>query len=244
MAVTENRQLAIRALFAVSAFLLLLCALPNPAHAYASGAGDMIREVRITGNQRIEPETIQTYITLTPGTAFDEAKINDSLKNLFASGLFADVSITRQENALVVKVMENPMVSTVAFEGNKRIKTADLEAEAQMKARSVYSRAKVQSDVKRILELYRRNGRFSATCEPKIIQQDQNRVDLVYEINEGAVTKIKKVYFVGNTVFDDSKLTSVLKTKETRWYRFFSNDDKYDPDRVNVDQEALRRFLR
>ncbi|MDP7603003.1 MAG: POTRA domain-containing protein, partial [Alphaproteobacteria bacterium] len=200
-----------------------------------------ISEIVVEGNQRIEAATIRSYMTVAAGDAFDAGNIDRSLKALFATGLFADVTIGQRGAALVVRVVENPVINRIAFEGNKRIDDETLNAEVQLRPRVVYTRSRVQSDVQRIVELYRRSGRFAATVEPKVIQLEQNRVDLVYEINEGKLTEIRKITFIGNRVFSDRQLRSTIATKESRWYRFLTSDDTYDPDRLSFDRELLRR---
>src|SRR5207237_2162529 len=137
---------------------------------------------------------------------------------------------------------ENPIINRIAFEGNSKLADKDLNAEIQLRPRVVYTRTRVQNDVRRILELYRRRGRFAATVEPKIIQLSENRVDLVFEINEGPSTGVRSINFVGNRVFSDSTLRSSTETKESRWYRFLSTADTYDPDRLTYDRELLRKF--
>ncbi|NJO67447.1 MAG: outer membrane protein assembly factor BamA [Rhodospirillales bacterium] len=213
-----------------------------PASIVPAGAQDLVREVVVEGAQRTEASTVQSYLLIRPGDPFDDARIDRSLKSLFATGLFADVSITRDGDRLIVKVVENPIINRVAFEGNERIDNETLEAEVSIRPRTIFTRARVQSDVTRILTLYRRSGRFAASVEPKIIELPQNRVDVVFEIQEGDITSIEAIRFVGNTEFDDSELRSVIRTKETAWWRFFSTDDTYDPDRLALDRELLRRF--
>ncbi|HIJ38680.1 MAG TPA: outer membrane protein assembly factor BamA, partial [Rhodospirillaceae bacterium] len=212
--------------------------------AQAEQAG-RVGQIAIQGNQRIEPETIRSYMSVSEGDPFDDGKIDKTLKSLFATGLFADVTIHREGDSLVVKVVENPIINRIAFEGNQKVKTDQLQTEVQLKARTVYTRTKVQNDVKRILDIYRRSGRFAATVEPKIIELAQNRVDLVFEIKEGPGTYVARINFVGNHEFGDVQLREVLQTREERWYRFLTTDDTYDPDRVNYDREQLRRhYLR
>ena len=201
-----------------------------------------MREVRIEGIERVEPETIRSYLVVQPGDPFDNERIDRSLKALFATGLFADVSIRREGDGLVVKVVENPIINRIAFEGNRKLSDNQLGAEVQLKPRVVFTRTKVQADVKRILELYRRNGRFAATVDAKVIKLAQNRVDLVFEIDEGASTGIKTINFIGARQFTVSRLKGVISTRESRWYRFFSSDDIYDPDRLTYDRELLRKF--
>ncbi|CCG40893.1 outer membrane protein assembly factor BamA [Magnetospirillum molischianum] len=216
-----------------------LLAATNPAWA---DDGTRVRSVVVQGTQRIEAETVKSYMTISDGDMFDTERVNRSLKALFNTGLFADVAIRREGDQLVVRVVENPIINRIAFEGNRKIKEEQLSSEAQLKPRTVYTRSKVQADVKRILDLYRRNGRFAATVEPKIIQLEQNRVDLVYEIAEGDPTYVRRISFVGNRRYDETKLRETLQTKEERWYRFLTTDDTYDPDRVTYDRELLRRF--
>ncbi len=211
----------------------------GPAQAQTSG---VVREVVVEGTQRIEPETIRSYLLVREGDAFDPDRINRSLKALFATGLFADVAIRREGDALVVNVVENPVINRIAFEGNQRIDDEELEREISLRPRVIYTRSKVQNDVQRILTLYRRSGRFAATVDPKVIRLDQNRIDLVFEISEGERTEVSRIRFVGNHEFSDSRLREVVRTRETHWYTFFSSDDTYDPDRLTLDRELLRRF--
>jgi len=203
---------------------------------------DVIRGIRVEGNQRIEAPTIRSYMVVEIGEPFDPAKLDQSLKNLYATGLFDDVALGREGDELVVTVVENPIINRIAFEGNRRLDDEVLSNEVQLRPRVVYTRSRVQNAVSRILELYRRNGRFAATVEPKVIELDQNRVDLVFEINEGPLTDVSRIVFIGNEAFDDSALRDVIQTREAAWYRFLTSDDTYDPDRLAFDQELLRRF--
>lgn len=223
---------------ALCAAVILSLALPGHAVAQQGGA---VREIVVEGNQRIENGTIRSYLLIQEGDRFDNRRIDQSLKSLFATGLFADVSIQRQADALIIKVVENPVINRIAFEGNKRVEDDLLRNEVSLRPRVVFTRTKVQKDVKRLLDVYRLNGRFGATVEPKIIQLPQNRADLVFEIEEGPLTKVRNIRFVGNKVFDDSDLKSVISTKEAIWYRFLSSADTYDPDRLTFDRELLRR---
>jgi outer membrane protein insertion porin family len=203
---------------------------------------NVIQGIQVEGNQRIEAVTVRSYLAVGVGDPFDPAELDRSLKNLFATGLFDDVALRREGDQLVVSVVENPIINRIAFEGNRRLEDDVLESELQLRPRVVYTRSRVQNAVSRILELYRRNGRFAATVEPKVIELPQNRVDLVFEINEGPLTKVARIVFIGNREFDDGDLRDVIQTKEAAWYRFFTTDDTYDPDRVAFDQELLRRF--
>jgi outer membrane protein insertion porin family len=215
------------------------------AHAQrgpAAAAGGTITAVQIQGNVRAEPETIRSYLQLKEGQTYDPAAADRSLKALFGTGLFADVVIDMQGSTLVVKVTENPIINRVAFEGNRKIEDDKLRDEVQSKPRQVFTRARVQADVERILTIYRRSGRYNASVEPKVIKLEQGRVDLVFEINEGDVTGVQRISFVGNEHFSDGTLRGKIRTSESVWYRFLSSDDRYDPDRLNLDRELLRKF--
>jgi outer membrane protein insertion porin family len=209
--------------------------------ALAQDAG-RVRQIVVQGTQRIEVETVKSYMALAEGDPFDAERLDRSLKTLFNTGLFSDVTIRQEGDSLVVRVVENPIINRLAFEGAKRIKEEQLQSEVQLRPRVVYTRTKVLADVKRILDLYKREGRFAATVDPKIIQLPQNRVDLVFEINEGPPTYVKRINFVGNHFYSEDNLREVMLTKEERWYRFLTSDDTYDPDRLAYDRELLRRY--
>jgi outer membrane protein insertion porin family len=222
--------------------MVLAFGVPAYAQHAGGGAGTTITAVQIQGNVRAEPETIRSYLQLKEGQRYDPAAADRSLKALFSTGLFSDVSIDMQGSTMVVKVVENPIINRVAFEGNKKIEDDKLRDEVQSKARQVFTRARVQADVERILAIYRRGGRYNAVVEPKIIKLEQGRVDLVFEINEGDVTGIKRITFIGNEHFSDGTLRGKIRTVESAWWRFLSSDDRFDPDRLNVDREMLRKF--
>ena len=213
----------------------------RPAAAPA-GAEGVVREIEVRGNQRIEADTVRSYMLLQPGDAFDADRLDRSLKSLYATGLFRDVRIARDGGRVVVEVAENPIVNRVAFEGNRKISDDVLRGEVQLRSRSVYTPQAVQADRQRILELYARRGRFGAVVEPKLIELEQNRVDVVYEIQENEAALVARINFVGNRAYSDSRLKEVVATKEQAWYRLFSSSDQFDPDRLSFDRELLRRF--
>lgn len=200
-----------------------------------------LSKVDVRGSQRVEVETIKTYLPVALGDHIDQDALDRSVKSLYATGFFADVSVKEVNGTLIVDVVENPVINQVAFEGNDKINDSELLAEVRLRPRTVLTRTKIQDDTARLYQIYKRSGRFSALIEPKLIQLDQNRVDVVFEISEGDVTEIKGIRFVGNRAFDDGDLRSVLSSKEDRWFRFLSTADRYDPDRLAFDQELLRR---
>ncbi|MBU6471952.1 MAG: outer membrane protein assembly factor BamA [Alphaproteobacteria bacterium] len=201
-----------------------------------------IQQIMVRGTQRIEPATVLSYISVHVGQPYDEQAVDRSLKTLFATGLFSDVKFGWNGSVLTINVVENPIINQVVFEGNDKVSTKDLTKEVQLKPRTVFTRNKVQADVQRIIELYRRNGKFAATVDPEIIQRPQNRVDLIYSINEGPTTGVARIDFIGNHVFDDSTLRDQIATEESAWWKFLASNDNYDPDRLIFDKEQLRRF--
>jgi outer membrane protein insertion porin family len=214
----------------------------NSAAPPAAVPSDLIAEISVEGSQRVDPTTVISYMKLKVGDRYDREKLDESLKSLFSTGYFRDVKFRREGTILVVQVKENPVVNRVAFEGNKRIKDEALEVEVKLKPRLVYTPNKLQTDAERIIDVYRKSGRFAVKVEPKLIELDQNRVDIVFEIEEGDLTKVHRIAFIGNKRFSDGQLRSALSTKESRWYRFLTSDDIYDSDRVSYDQELLRQY--
>jgi outer membrane protein insertion porin family len=197
----------------------------------------------VEGNRRVEADTIRSYFRLAPGQRLDAAKIDEAYKALVATGLFQDVRITQAGGRLVVSVIENAVINRIAFEGNKKVKDDQLSSEVQSKPHGTLSRPQVQADVQRIVEIYRRNGRFDVRVTPKIIELPNNRVDLVFEINEGEKTGVRKIIFVGNNTFGDQRLKDEIKTNETMWLlNFLQTADIYDADRVEADRDLIRRF--
>ena len=215
-----------------------------PAAAYAQGQQGVVQRIVVIGNERIEASTIASYIPIQPGEAVDSARIDLALKTLFRTELFADVKIDLQGGDLNVRVVENPIINKVVFEGNSSVKDDKIKEELTIRPRGIFTRAKVQSDVQRIIELYRRSGRISATVTPKVVELPQKRVDLIFEINEGPKSGVLDVNFLGNEQFSDGDLADVVVTKETAWYKFLSTNDNYDPDRLEYDKEQLRKHYR
>jgi outer membrane protein insertion porin family len=233
-----------RFVFFVFLALVLTFAAPVaiPPLALSAAQAAVVSSIEVEGNQRIERDTVLSYVQIEPGQQVSAEKINASVKALFQTGLFEDVQISQRGSTLVVRVEENPMINQVNFEGNKEVKDSDLAKETELRERMMFTRAKVVSDINRIIAVYRRSGFYGVKVSPKIIRLPQNRVDLVYEINEGDETKVKKLEFVGNASFSDNQLKSVVGTQQYSWWRFFNRNDTYDPDRLEYDKELLRRY--
>lgn len=238
------RKFLAATLMATSVFASVsLPGLTNSAEAQEDNRyGGTIRSILVEGNQRIEARTVQSYLLVEPGDAFDAERIDLSLKTLFATNLFADVSIDRNGDDLLVRVVENPIINRVIFEGNRALKDDKFKDEIQAAPRGIFTAARVQADVQRILELYRQSGRFAAKVEPQYKPLEQNRVDLVFEITEGPVTGVRSINFIGNKEYSDSRLRSEIVTRQSRLWRFFSSNDNYDPGRLEYDREKLREF--
>ncbi|MGX9393526.1 outer membrane protein assembly factor BamA [Nitrobacteraceae bacterium UC4446_H13] len=198
--------------------------------------------ITVQGNQRVEAATVRSYFKTGASGRLDQAAIDDGLKALIETGLFQDVKINHAGGRLVVSVVENPVINRVAFEGNKKVKDEQLSAEIQSKSRGTLSRPMVQADALRITEIYRRSGRYDVRVDPEMIQQPNNRVDLIFVITEGDKTGVKSVEFVGNHAFSSYRLKDVIKTHESNWLSFLSSGDVYDPDRVEADRDLIRRF--
>ncbi len=202
----------------------------------------VIKTIQVQGNQRIEANTVASYLLFAPGDPYSETRLDTSVKTLYSTGLFADVSIDPRDGNVLVSVIENPIINRVILEGNKSLKSDKITDEISAEPRSIFTRASVQEDVTRIIELYRQSGRFAATVEPKVVQQAQNRVDLIFEITEGPVTGVKRINIIGNAEFPDRRLRKEMATTESSWYKIFSSNDNYDPGRLQFDQEQLRTF--
>jgi outer membrane protein insertion porin family len=214
----------------------------EPGRFVSTALAQTARNIVVEGNQRVETDTILAYMQVGEADVDSSEALDEAVKNLFQTGLFSDVRIFRRGSAIVVHVEENPLINRVAFEGNSEITDENLTKEVELRERTIFTRSRVQSDVQRIVALYRRSGLFSARVEPKIIRLPQNRVDLVFEVHEGASTRIERIAFIGNEAFSDGQLRRAITTSETRWWKFFSTTDNYDPDRLEFDKELLRRY--
>ena len=216
---------------------------PAPAPASATQPAQVIRSITVTGNQRLEPETVISYMPLRPGEAYTAERLDQALRDLYATELFADVQIAGADTGnIVIQVRENPVINRIVLEGNKRLKEDKIRPEIRLAPRQIFTRSKVRADVARIIELYRRQGRYAATVEPKIVTLDQNRVDLVFEIEEGPKSRVQQINIIGNEQFSDSELRGEMATKQARILSFFSGNTSYDPDRLAFDQQKLRLF--
>jgi outer membrane protein insertion porin family len=196
----------------------------------------------VEGNRRVEAGTVRSYFKPGPDGRLGPLQIDEGYKALIGTGLFQDVRIDTAGGRIRVVVVENAVINRIAFEGNGRVKDEQLKAEIQSKERGTLSRAVVQSDVQRIVEIYRRSGRFDVSVDPKVIDLPNGRVDLVFEVQEGDKTNIKSVEFVGNNAFSSYRLRDVIKTSETTLLSFLQTSNIYDPDRLEADRELLRRF--
>jgi outer membrane protein insertion porin family len=209
--------------------------------ATAANAG-IVRSVLIRGTERLEAETVRSYLNLNIGDRYDRDRTDQALKALFASELFADATIRDDNGALTVEVKENPVINRIVIEGAKRVKEDKIREEIRLAPRQIFTRSKARADVGRILELYRRSGRFAAAVEPKIVLLEQNRVDVVFEMTEGSKSKVRQINILGNAKFSENKIRSQMATRQSRFWRFFSSNDTYDPDRLAYDQQKLRQF--
>lgn len=212
---------------------------PAPA---AAPQGPTIRTISVVGAQRLEPTTILSYIQMRAGDTYTQTLADEALKDLYATELFSEASIRNDGGAVVVEVTENPVINRIILEGNRRIKNDKILPEIRLAPRQIFTRSKVRADTARIIELYKRQGRFAASVEPQTVELSQNRVDIVFEISEGPKSKVRQINILGNEKFDDGDLKSEMVTKEARFFRFLSSNTSYDPDRLAFDQQKLREF--
>src|SRR5882757_184910 len=223
--------------------VLMMLAIPVAATLSSSPAvAQTVSSIEVEGNRRVEVETIRSYFKPGPGGRLDQAQIDDGLKALIETGLFQDVKITQTGGRLLVTLVENSVIGRIAFEGNKKVKDEQLSAEIQSKPRGTLSRPMVQSDAQRIADIYRHSGRYDVHVTPEIIEQPNNRVDLVFTIEEGSKTGVKLIEFIGNNAYSSYRLKDVIKTHESNLLSFLGGNDVYDPDRVEADRDLIRRF--
>ncbi|UXU74637.1 MULTISPECIES: outer membrane protein assembly factor BamA [unclassified Paracoccus (in: a-proteobacteria)] len=235
-----DRKLGKGALALISALAVAapVAMVASPASAY------VFSNVRIEGNQRIEPQTILAYLDLPRGQDVSAGALNDALQRLQNSGLFESVELVPSGGTLVVRVSEYPTINVISFEGNRRLKDENLSKIIKSQARRVYSPAQAEADAAEISKAYAAEGRLAARVDPRIIRRSDNRVDLVFEIREGAVTEIERIGFVGNRAFSDARLRNVLQTKQAGLLRTFIKRDTFAPDRIAVDEKLLTDFYR
>ncbi len=222
---------------------IIFAAAPALAQSRAAPAADgIIKTVNVTGSQRLEPDTVRSYIKLRPGGKYTTESLDQAIRDLFDTELFTDVQIRDNDGNLTIEIRENPVINRIVLEGNKRLKEDKINKEIKLAPRQIFTRSKVRADVARIVELYRRQGRFAASVEPKMVMLDQNRVDVVFEITEGPKSKVRQINILGNDKFSDGKLRGEMATKQARLTRFFSSGSSYDPDKLAYDQSKLRQY--
>ncbi len=229
----------------LSLVLSFVMPVASPSGWAQQAYAETIVQIRIEGNQRVEEETVLSYLQFSRGEEFDPEKIDESIKVLFQTGLFAEVQMFQRGNTLVIKLEENPLINQVNFEGNKEIADDALAKEVEVRERMIFTKARVRSDTQRVLALYQKSGYYNVRVAPKLIRLPENRVNLVFEVTEGSETTIKTIGFTGNEAFSDGQLRDVIGTAEHSWWNFFQKNDTYDPDRLEYDKELLRRhYLR
>ncbi|MBW4330898.1 outer membrane protein assembly factor BamA [Stakelama sp. CBK3Z-3] len=203
----------------------------------------VVKSLKVEGSQRIEPATVLSYTKLRVGETYTTETVDQAIKDLLASDFLADVSIEGVETGnLIIHVKENPVINRIVLEGNKHLKDDKIKPEIKLAPRQIFTRTAVRADVARIIELYRRQGRFGATVDPQMVSLDQNRVDVIFEIHEGGKSKVRAINIIGNEKFSDSELRSQMATKQSKWFRVFSSNTSYDQDRLSYDQQKLRQF--
>lgn len=215
---------------------------PAPASSASLQQQDVVRTIRVSGAQRLEPETIASYVRIRPGDVYTQALGDQTLRELYATELFSNARVVNDSGNVLIEVTENPVINRIILEGNSRIKDDKILPEIKLAPRQIFTRSKVRADVARIIELYKRQGRFAASVEPQMVQLAQNRVDVVFEISEGPKSKVRQINIIGNEEFSDGKLRGEMVTRQARLTSFLSSNTSYDPDRLAFDQQKLRQF--
>ena len=200
------------------------------------------KKVKIVGNLRLDNSVILRDSKIDEFEVLNQKSFSEIIKNLYATGFFSNVTITENKGIIFINVRENPIIDNIAFEGNKEIKDDTILNEISLKTKNVFSSSRVKSDILKIQNLYKRLGFFSTYIDPKIIKLGKNRINLVFEINEGLEAKIKKINFIGNREFSDSTLSDVIFSEESRWYKFWGSSDKFDQDRIDYDKDLLKKY--
>jgi len=234
----------IRILYIALLTLIISCFTPvlTPVDWASQAQAQTISKIVVEGNQRVENDTIFSYLQFSQGDSFNAEKIDETIKVLFQTGLFSDVQMFQRGTTVVIKVVENPLINQVNFEGNSEIDDKALQKEIEARERMIFTRAQVQSDTQRILALYQKSGYYNVRVAPKLIRLPENRINLVFEITEGSETTVSNINFTGNNSISGSTLRSAIGTQEHSWWNFFQKNDTYDPDRLEYDKELLRRY--
>jgi outer membrane protein insertion porin family len=229
---------------ALLAALAILLAAPfaPPAAAQDRPVVANVQRILVEGARRLDEATIRAYLVVQEGQPATAAEINESLRRLLDTGLFDDVTISPLGDGILVQVREAPFINRVAFEGNDALDDDVLRGSVQSVSRAAFSRSVAERDAATLLDIYRRSGRYGATVEPVVIDRGEGRVDLVFEIDEGPVTGIRSIDFIGNEAFSDRRLRQAIETRESGILSSIFGSGTYDPDRLEFDRELLRRF--
>ena len=236
----------------INRFFIILCLgllLGNPFHYQQAHAqnnvqstGGTIQDIIIRGAKRSDGLSLLSYLPLQIGDPFQQDLMDDALKALYATGAFSNVALTREGGNLIITISEQPIINKIVFEGNNAVEVEALMAEMQTRERQTYNEARIQSDVRKLINLYQRFGRYAIRIEPKIIELPQNRINLVLEIAEGRKTSIHHIAFIGNNTFSDERIQDEIFSRERRFLRFFGTN--YDPELIAGDRQAIQRFYR
>lgn len=201
-----------------------------------------VSRIDVSGNKRMDAESIRILSDVKIGENVGTERANQIAKKLQESGYFSKINVRMSGNVLKINIQEAPTVNMVTVEGNDEISTDDLKKELRMKERVSYDESVIGADVQRMLTLYQRKGFFGTKIEPKKIELEDNRVNVVYEITEGHPTYITDIDFEGNKKFSDRTLRGEILSREHAWWRFMTQFDVFDEDRIKYDEQMLRQF--
>ena len=207
----------------------------QPARAQTASDQVRISEIKVSGNLRVAEGTILSYLPVQIGDIVSTGFLSQSLEQLFSTDLFKDIKLEIDGTVLIVSIVENPIINRVNIEGNDAISDERLLEVIDVQPRRVYNRQLALDASAKLLDVYRAGGRFGAVVEPKIIELNENRVDLIFEVDEGPLIKIDSIVFSGNKNFTDRALSEAIVSREKRWWAFLTPDDKYDEGRLDYD---------
>jgi len=223
-----------------TALFIMLTMLFIP-YSYSIADQHSVSKIEVIGNERTEKSTILSYIPLKKGSIYTQEKADESIKTLYNTGFFSKININFKNGLLTVDVSENPIINEVDFVGNSALKTEVLSQELLSKTREFFSKSKLSNDVSRLLDIYNKSGRFATKITTQIAKLPQNRINILFNIEEGKKSTIKKIVFIGNEHFPDSELKSQIMSKEDKIYNIF-RANYYDADIVEYDKVLLSKF--
>ncbi len=223
-------------------FAIALCLVCQSALAFDPFT---ISDIRVEGLQRITAGTIFSYLPVETGDRLNKDRAQESIRALFRTGFFDDVVIERDGDIMVIKVVERPAIAEIDIDGNKDIKTEDLQralSEFGMSEGEVYQRITLDRMQQSLTREYNNRGKYNVTIDANVEELQRNRVKIDINIDEGDAAKIRHINVVGNKIFTDEEILEDFESSTTNWLSWYSRDDQYSREKLQGDLEALQSF--